>query len=138
MNTSLKDTKVAQHFTVPMFRLIWQILLGIIGVVSLYFAIIHNVDRNETNIGVNKVYGQETRKIVVGHIDDTKGQPLTELELQGKVENLEDDVKDHNVKLNAHNEQILINKTMGSVIREDQKIMKADIKEILTLVKKGD
>ena len=91
-----------------------------------------------SDIKILGVFAQETRKIVVEHIEDVKNDPLTEMQLQNKVENLADDVKDHDVKISNHHEEILLNKTLVGIIRADQKIMKQDIKEILSLVKKGD
>ena len=135
MNTALKDTKVAQHFTVPMFRLMWQVLLGVVGIVGLYFALINNVSTNAQGIDTNKIKIDITSVKLDKHLDDIKSNPVAEAQLVLKMSNIEDDVKDHDIKLNNHETKITENSIMRNVIRQDQLIMKDDIKEILKILK---
>jgi len=92
---TFKETKVGQHFQQRNNQFIWIIIVFIFTAGSSWMLM-------KTNVKANTVYGQTTRSIVVAHIDETKGDPLTELQLQNKVDNLEDDVNDHDIKINNH------------------------------------
>ncbi len=101
--THLKDTPVAKHLDVNLYKFIYQVILGIIGLVSLWYILVGRVDTNEREIGINAVYGEETRKIANKHIENTKGEPLTELGMTLAVESLEEDVNElfEDTKLNT-------------------------------------
>ncbi len=90
--TAIKDTPIGKHFDIPLYRFIWQIVVGLIVVLGVWYALVGRVDNNERDIGINLVYGQETRNIAKDHIEGTKGEPLTELQLQNTVNNLREDV----------------------------------------------
>lgn len=90
--TAIKDTSLGKHFDIPLYRFIWQIVVGLIVVSGVWYALVGRVNSNEGSIKVNLIYGQETRKIATAHIEGTKGEPLTELQIQNKVDNLRDDV----------------------------------------------
>ncbi len=92
--TAIKDTPIGKHFDIPLYRFIWQIVVGIIVVLGVWYALVGRVDNNERDIGINLVYGQETRGIATAHIEGTKGEPLTELQLQNTVDNLREDVNE--------------------------------------------
>ncbi len=92
---SFKETKVGQHFQQRNNQFIWIIIVFIFTAGSSWMLI-------KTDVKANTVYGQTTRGIVVTHIDETKGEPLSELQLQNKIDNLEDDVQDHDIKINSH------------------------------------
>ena len=92
--TAIKDTPIGKHFDIPLYRFIWQIVVGFIVVLGVWYALVGRVDNNERDIGINLVYGQETRNIAKDHIEGTKGEPLTELQMQNKVDNLRDDVNE--------------------------------------------
>ncbi len=91
---NIKETKIAKHLDIGIYKFIWQIILAIVGLVSLWYVLVGRVDKNETNIQVQSLYGQETREIATGHIEATKGEPLSERDLQHSVENLMDDVNE--------------------------------------------
>ena len=124
----LKDTKVGQHFDNRFNQFVWIILVFVFTAGGSWVA-------TQKDIKTNTLFGQETRIIIVEHIDDTKGDPLTEMQLQNKVENIEDDVKDHNVKIDKHD-------TMLTQHDKDLAVQKVQydniIKKLDELIKKGD
>ncbi len=100
--TQIKDTKVAKHFTIPMFRFMWQIVVGVLGVAALWYALVGDVKMNAQVIAVHTTQITDNKSAINTHVDETKGEPLSELQLQNKVDNLMDDVNDHDIKLNSH------------------------------------
>ncbi len=98
---NVKDTKIAKHLNVGLYNFLWTIGAFLFIAGGAWVA-------TQYDIKINRVYGQETRKIVVAHVDDTKGDPLTELQLQNKVDNIEDDVNDLNTKTSKHEGSIIV------------------------------
>ena len=112
--TAIKDTPVGKHFDIPLYRFIWQIVVGLIVVLGVWYALVGRVDNNESAIGINLTYGQETRNITTAHIEGTKGEPLTELQMQNKVDNLRGDVNELVLDTNLNTEgRILHDKNMA-------------------------
>jgi len=80
--TQLKDTKIAQHFSVPMFRLIWQILLAIVAVIGMYYALVGSIGANAQNIEHNTETITDNKKVFDKHIEDVKNDPISEAEMK--------------------------------------------------------
>ncbi len=88
----IKNTPVAKVFDVGIYKFAIQLVTGILLLSAAYWLLVSRVDKNEIDIGLNLVYGEETRNIATAHIEGTKGEPLSELALTNKVGNLEKDV----------------------------------------------
>ncbi len=128
---NIQNSKVAKHLDVSLYKLIWQIVLGIVGLVSLWFVLVSRVDKNETNVTNYGLFGQVTRVIVTTHIDDTKGDPLSEIQLQNKVENMEDDVIDNSIKLNKH-EKVIQQLVISEAVQQMQNVSIIDKLEMIS------
>ena len=127
---NIQNSKVAKHLDVSLYKFIWQVVVGIIGVISLWFVLVGRVDKNEINITNHGLYGQETRTIVNTHIVDTKGDPLSEIQLQNKVENMEDDVTDNSTKINKH-EEVIHKLVISEAVQQVQNVSIIDKLEMI-------
>ena len=122
---NIKETKVAKHFDIALYRFIWFVVVLIVGGTTAWVTTQHDIE-------FNTVFGQETRVILVEHIDDTKGDPLSEAELQHKVENLEDDVTDHNAEIIKHDTMLIAHDKSIAI----QKVQYENILEKLEMISK--
>ena len=125
---NIKDTKIAKHLNIGLYNFLWTIGAFLFIAGGAWVA-------TQDDIEGNTVFGQETRTIVVKHIDDTKGEPLSKLQIQNKVENIEDDVADLSIKTNKHEDSIV-------VLDRDMAVQKVQYENIINkldeLIKKGD
>ena len=92
---NIKETKIAKHLDIGLYRFIWFVVLIIVGGTTAWVTTQHDIK-------FNTIFGQKTRDIIDKHIEDVKSDPLTEIQLQHKVDNIADDVKDHNIKITKH------------------------------------
>ena len=129
--TAIKDTPIGKHFDIPLYRFIWQIVVGLIVVLGVWYALVGRVDNNEREIGINLVYGQETRNITAAHIEGTKGEPLTELQMQNKVDNLRGDVNELVVDTNLNTEGRILHDKNYAVQELQNEVILEKLEEIL-------
>jgi len=134
---SLQNTQVGKYFNVPLYRFIWQVLAGIVAVISLWYALVGRVTANETGIDTNRVNVEAVKNNLNQHLEDVKNAPTTTVGIQSAVTNNADDIRDLNVKVNSHDRTVVRNETTIDIVRADQVIMQKDIKEILKLIKQN-
>lgn len=130
---SFKTTPVGKHFNDRFNQFIWTMLVFAFTAGGAWMSM-------RGDINNNTLFGQETRKKLNKHIEEVKDSPVTEAELKLKVLNNSDDIQDHDAKIQLHDTKIASNETLVTVMRDDQKIIKDDIKEILKILidKKGE
>ncbi len=125
---NVKDTKIGKHLNIGLYNFLWTIGAFIFIAGGAWFTTQRDIDGNT-------LFGQENRSIINTHIEDTKGEPLSKLELQNKVENIEDDVVDLSFKTNKHEDSIV-------VLDRDMAVQKVQydniIKKLDKLINKGD
>lgn len=125
---SFKTTSVGKHLNDRFNQFIWTLIVFAFTVGTAWMSVIGDIK-------TNRVFGQETRTQLVTHIGETKGGPLSELQIQNKVENIEDDVADHNEKINKHEDSII-------VLDRDMAVQKVQYDNIMSkleeLIKKGE
>ena len=47
---NLQQTQIGKTFNIPLYRFLWQLLLGIIAIISLWYMLVGRVDANEKDI----------------------------------------------------------------------------------------
>lgn len=100
---SMRESKFAKSLDIAWVRFIYQIIIGLVVVVAMvlgiYYGVIARLDAQDTKIN------STTSKIDI-HVESTKNEPLTELQLQGEVEDLVEDVDDLDTLTENHTEVI--------------------------------
>ena len=109
----LQDTKFAGHFNVPLYRLIWQVLIAIIGIVALYYTLIGNVSMNAQNINTNKNDIIEHKVIFDKHIEDVRNNPISDAEMELTVAG-----NTANIKLNTAETKRISDLQIGVVTKQ--------------------
>lgn len=129
--TAIKDTSIGKHFDIPLYRFIWQIVVGLIVVLGVWYALVGRVDNNEGAIKIQTLYGQETRNITTAHIEGTKGEPLTELQMQNKVDNLRGDVDELFVDTDLNTDGRILHDKVMAVQELQNSVILEKLDEIL-------
>jgi len=134
---SLQNTQIGKYFNVPLYRFMWQVMAGVIALVSLWYALVGRVDANEKGIVAVDSKIERVATDLNTHLIDVKNAPTSTVELRGAVSNNADHIKDLNVKVNSHERTVTKNETTIDIVRADQVTMQKDIKEILKLIKQN-
>jgi len=134
---SLQNTQIGKYFNVPLYRFMWQVVVGVIALVSLWYALVGRVTANEKGIVAVDSKIEKVATELNTHLIDVKNAPSTTVGLQSAVSNNADDIKDLNVKVDSHDRTVIKNETTIDIMRTDQVIMQKDIKEILKLIKQN-
>ena len=128
---NLKHTPVAKVFDVGIYKFIIQLITGILLLSAAYWLLVSRVDTNERDIGIQVLYGAETRNITNTHIENTKGEPLTELEMTLTVEGLGEDIDELEVETDLNTAGRIMHNTAMAVQELQNTVILGKLDEII-------
>ena len=134
---SLQNTQMGKYFNVPLYRFIWQVLAGIIAIVSLWYMLVGRVDANEKDIKTIATEIVGVKSDLKDHLIEVKNAPTTTVEIRAAVKVNTKEIDEINTLIHAHDKAVTKNETTIDIVRADQVIMQKDIKEILKLIKQN-